>query len=162
MPAGRKVLPFSTKQARGTHRPCRDKDTYTPSSRKPRPPSWLNARAKGIFRREVNRLDEVKLASATFTEIISLLACRLEEVERFDGMLNDYVDDEGKKGNGYIYKTTNSFGDPILKEHPAVRLREKAIRHAHSLLAELGLTQSAAQKVGMAKQGKGKNEFEDI
>jgi len=162
MTAGRKVIPISIKQAKGTHQPCRDKDTYTPVSRKPVAPPWLNARAKAIFRREVKRLDEIKLASATYTGIIALLASRWEEAERFDKQLNESKGASGDSQNGYVYATTNSFGDPVLKEHPAVRLREKALRHVHSLLSELGLTPASAQKVGTPKKDGKKNAFSDF
>jgi P27 family predicted phage terminase small subunit len=109
----------------------------------------------------VRRLDDLGMASRSHTEAIALLACRMEEVERFDKMLNNSVDEKtGEKVNGYVYKTTNSYGDDILKEHPAVRLREKAARHVHSLLTEFGLTPAAAQKVGTPKKKEKKNEFE--
>ncbi len=162
MTAGRKVIPIGIKQAKGTHQPCRDRKTYTPSPRRPVPPSWLNQRASAIFRHMTGRLGEVGQASATHTEALALLSCRMEEVERFDKMLNEYVDADGNKGNGYIYKTTNSFGDPVLKEHPAVSLREKAARHVQSLLTEFGLTPASAQKVGTRKPAKEKNEFDDF
>ena len=100
------------------------------------------------------RLVEIGLDSATHTEILALLASRMEEVERFDKMLN-----EGE-GNNYVYQSSNSFGDPILKENPAVKLREKACKHVHALLVEFGLTPSAAQKVGTPKQKEKKSEFE--
>jgi P27 family predicted phage terminase small subunit len=162
MPAGRKVIPISIKQAKGTHQPCRDKETYTPAPGKPIPPSWLNTRAKGIFRHMSGRLDKVQRASETHTEVLAILASRMEEVERFDKILNESTDAGGNPQNGYVYATTNSFGDPILKEHPAVRCREKAIRHVHSLLAELGLTPASMQRVGTSKPGRVKNEFADF
>jgi len=151
---GRKAIPTQLKIVKGTHRPHRDKDVPEPSKEKPIPPGWLNKRAKAIFHHMVKRLDELGLASRSHTEAIALLACRMEEVERFDKMLND-----GNE-NGYVYKTTNSYGDDILKEHPAVRLREKAARHVHSLLTEFGLTPSSAQKVGTPKKKDKKNDFE--
>ena len=162
MGAGRKVIPIGIKQAKGTHQPCRDRETYTPAPGKPSPPSWLVHRAKGIFRHMSGRLDKVGRASETHTEVLALLASRMEEVERFDKMLNESADAEGKPQNGYVYATTNSYGDPILKEHPAVRCREKAMRHVHSLLAEIGLTPASMQKVGTPKQRREKNEFADF
>ncbi|MEN6297743.1 MAG: phage terminase small subunit P27 family [Rectinema sp.] len=153
---GRKVVPIDVKKARGTYRKDRDKKAPKPSPKKPAAPSWLNTRAKQIFNLMVKRLSEIGQASATYTEAIALLSSRMEEVERFDKILND-----GEE-NGYVYKTTNSFGDAILKEHPAVRLREKAARHVHSLLTEFGLTGASAQKVGaQPKEGDKKNEFEE-
>jgi P27 family predicted phage terminase small subunit len=161
MMAGRKVIPIEIKKVKGTNRPHREKEVPEPSKEKPLPPSWLNGRAKQIFHHMVRRLDDLGMASRSHTEAIALLACRMEEVERFDKMLNNSVDEKtGEKVNGYVYKTTNSYGDDILKEHPAVRLREKAARHVHSLLTEFGLTPAAAQKVGTPKKKEKKNEFE--
>jgi P27 family predicted phage terminase small subunit len=151
---GRKIIPIRIKQTKGTHRPHRDRDIPEPSKKKPLPPAWLNKRAKNIFHHMVKRLDELGLASRSHTEAIALLSCRMEEVERFDKMLND------DKENGYVYKTTNSYGDDVLKEHPAVKLREKAAKHVHALLVEFGLTPSSAQKVGTPKKKEKRNKFE--
>jgi P27 family predicted phage terminase small subunit len=153
--AGRKIIPIEQKKAKGTNRKHREKDVPNPSDRKPWPPGWLNKRAKQIFHHMVKRLDVLGLASSTYTEAIALLASRMEEVERFDRMLND------EKENGYVYQTTNSYGDPVLKEHPAVSLREKAAKHVHSLLTEFGLTGASAQKIGVKKEKTKKNDFED-
>lgn len=156
MGAGRKVIPIEIKKAKGTYQRCREKEVPKPSEKKPVPPSWLNKRARAIFRHMTNRLDELNLASRSHTEAIGLLACRMEEVERFDKMLNDAGE------NGYVYETTNSYGDRILKDHPAVKLREKAARHVHALLVEFGLTPASAQKVGKPKSSKKKNEFDEF
>ena len=150
--AGRKAIPIQLKVLKGTHQPCRDKDVPEPSKEKPLPPVWLNGRAKIIFRHMVRRLEALGMASRSHTEAIAVLACRMEEVERFDKMLNGAVDKEGNPENGYIYKTTISFGDDVLKEHPAVKLREKAARHVHTLLTDFGLTPASAQKVGTPKK----------
>lgn len=154
MGVGRKIIPIPIKKAKGTYQRCREREAPDPSKKKPYPPSWLNKRAKQIFWHMTKRLDDIGLASATHTEILALLCSRMEEVERFDKMLND------AETNGYVYKSTNSYGDSILKEHPSVSLREKAARHVHSLLVEFGLTPSAIQKVGAKKEKPKKNEFE--
>jgi P27 family predicted phage terminase small subunit len=162
MGAGRKVIPINIKKAKGTFQACREKIVPKPSSKRPIPPSWLNKRAKQIFRHMDGRLAELGMSSASHTEVLALLACRQEELERFDKMLNDTVPDEnGVVKGGYIYEAKNSFGDIILRDHPAVKLREKAARHVHSLLVEFGLTPSAAQKVGTKKETKKKNEFDE-
>jgi len=154
--AGRKVIPIGIKKAKGTYRKTREKEVPPPSKEKPIPPTWLNKRAKQIFQHMVRRLDEIGLASRTYTEGIALLSCRMEEVERFDKMLND------SEANGYVYKSTNSYGDDILKEHPAVKLREKAVRHVHALLVEFGLTGASAQKIGTKKKEAKTNEFDEF
>jgi phage terminase small subunit len=167
---GRKVIPIPIKKAKGTYQKCRDKGSIEPSSKKPHPPSWLTPRAKQIFHQITKRLEDTGRASATFTEVQALLASRLEEVERFDKMLNGEIsiefekgegeEKEAKKINGYVYVTTNSFGDPILKDNPAVAQRKEAMRHAHSLLAELGLTHVSAEKFGSRGNKPKKNDFE--
>jgi len=149
---GRKVIPIEEKKAKGTHRPCRDKDVPAPSKKKPLPPTWLNKRAKMIFHHMVKRLEELSLASRSHTEALSLLASRMEELETFDKLLNT--------GEGYTYKIETEDGGFIIKEHPVVKLREKAARHVHSLLTEFGLTPASAQKVGTPKQKTKNNDFE--
>lgn len=161
--AGRKAIPSQIKLVTGTFRKDREKEVKPPSDKKPTPPLWLNTRSKQIFQHMVKRLAEIGLASATYTEAIALLSARMEEVERFDKMLNEGTKDaDGNSANGYVYQTTNSFGDSILKEHPAVKLREKAARHVHALLTEFGLTGASAQKVGVKKEKKKTNEFSDF
>ncbi len=161
--AGRKAIPTHIKLIKGTLRKDRIKDIPPPSEKKPLPPTWLNTRAKQIFQHMVKRLDEIGLASATYTEAIALLSSRMEEVERFDKILNELSNSEdGKATGGYFYKTTNSLGSSVLREHPAVRLREKAARHVHALLTEFGLTGASAQKVATKKQEKKTNEFSDF
>jgi P27 family predicted phage terminase small subunit len=149
---GRKALPTQIKKAKGTHRPFRDKDVPTPSSKKPLPPAWLNSRAKQIFRHMVKRLSVLDMASQSHTETIALLACRLEEVERYDKIINE---------QGYVYATVNFRGDKIIKVRPEMALKEKALKQSQQLLAEFGLTPASAQKAGTPKEKKKKhNEFE--
>lgn len=162
--SGRKTLPFVVKQAKGTARPEREKKTYTPSSKQPLPPAWLNRRAKQIFRHFINhRLKELKMDSRSHTEIIALYAARSEELERFDKLLSE---------KGYTYEITLSTGQPTkanpnpplvtrMVERPEVKLREKAAIHVHRLLVEFGLSPASAQKVGVVKdKGKKNSEFD--
>jgi P27 family predicted phage terminase small subunit len=147
--AGRKIIPMEEKKAKGTYRPHRDKGTPETSSKKPHPPEWMTKRAKQIFHLLTKRLGS--RASATYTEVQALCASRMDEVERFDKILNEAA---------YVYITANSFGDQVMKPRPEVSMRKEAMRHVQSLLAELGLTMTAAHKVG-APQGKKKgNEFD--
>ena len=153
--AGRKPIPNYLKIAKGTLRKDRQKEIPEASNSKPIPPSWLNKRAKQIFHQLTRRLEGNGCrASSTYTEIHSICASRLEEVERFDKALND------ERQNGYVYTTTNAFGDAILKDNPMVAMREKAMRHVQSLLVEMGLTYIAATKVGIKKESPKKNDFE--
>lgn len=151
MAAGRKIIPMEEKKAKGTYRGCRDKGEPEVSDKKPIPPSNLNKRAKQIFHLITNRLGS--RATSTYTEVQAMLAVRLQEIEEYDKTLEK---------EGMTYKTSNSFGDPIVKEHPASRLREKAMRHAQSLLIELGLTHISGLKFGTGKKETKKNDFSDF
>ena len=148
---GRKTIPINIMRAKGTLKKHRIKNVPDPSDKRPISPSWLNKRAKQIFWHMTNRLNDIGLASRTHTEAIAALSSRMEEVERFDKILND---------EGYFYNAKNSLGFEVKKEHPAAKLREKAIRHVHSLLTEFGLTPASIQKVGSTKKKPRGNDFE--
>lgn len=149
MGVGRKVLPMEIKKAKGTFQACRHKGTPETSDKKPVPPSWLTPRAKQIFHLLSKRLGD--RATATYTEVQALCASRMDEAERFDKILNEA---------SYVYITANSFGDQVMKPRPEVAMRKEAMRHVQSLLAELGLTATAAHKVGATQEKKKGNEFE--
>lgn len=149
MGVGRKVLPIEIKKAKGTYQACRDKGTPKTSDKKPVPPSWLTPRAKQIFHLLSKRLGD--RATATYTEVQALCASRMHEVEMFDKVLNEA---------SYVFMTVDSFGNDVIKARPEVSMRKEAMRHVQSLLAELGLTMTAAHKVGAAQEKKKGNEFE--
>jgi P27 family predicted phage terminase small subunit len=148
---GRKPIPIGIKKAKKTYRKHRDKNSPAPSKERMVAPSWLNQRAKRIFSTLKDRLDELCMASKTFTEALALLACRLEEVRRY----SEIVETEG-----YMLERMDRNGSVILKLHPAVRMREFALNHAHKLLVEFGLTASSIQRVGKLKTTKKKNDFD--
>jgi len=162
--AGKKVIPISEKVAKGTFRPERQKKIPKPDERLPIPPSWLNKRAKQIFRLLVKRITSITVASIDHTEAISLLASRLEEVQRLDKYLNQF---------GYTYEqngiiTVGKGEDKkkivvvlAIRPRPEVKQRHEAMKHLHSLLLEFGLTASSLGRVkAKDKEGKDHNEFE--
>jgi len=164
--AGRKPIPWPVKVAKGTARNERKKDNPDPSPDLPLPPAWINKRAKQIFHHLVNnRLSHLNLASRSYTEKIALLACRMEEVERLDKILQ-------KGGYTYTYQVAayrkpskDSPEPPLLDrtaQRPEVKWREKAMHHVDTLLASFGLDPSSAQKVGSTKSQKKKSEFDGI
>ena len=141
--AGRKIVPIEIKKLKGTYRKCRDRNPPPSSKGRPTAPAWLNTAAKRKFGIVVRRLDDLSMASSSYTEAIALLASRLEEVERHTRILED---------EGYLLDD---------RPHPANKLRELAFNHAHKLLVEFGLTASAIQKVGAKmKEKPKKNPFE--
>lgn len=156
MTKGRKLIPIPIKKAKGTYRKHRDRNAPAPSDKKPYPPDRLNTRAKQIFWHMVGRLNEIGLATRTHTEAITELALYMEEEERFNKLLSE--------GGGlrHFYKTSDTAGNEVWKEHPVVRLRDKAAKMVYRYLVEFGLTAASAQKVGPGQKKKTSNEFDDF
>ena len=156
--AGRKVLPINEKVAKGTFRPERQKKIPKPDERLPIPPSWLNKRAKQIFRLEVKRISGITVASIDHTRAISMLAIRAEQVER----LTKFLDINGSTYEKDVW--VGGKGGCIVKElhvRPEVKERHEAMKHLHSLLLEFGLTASSLGRVAAKpKKDKEENEFE--
>src|SRR5437899_840169 len=103
-------------------------------------PRWLTKRGVEIFDNIVALLDEMGLASSADTQIITLCASRIEEIEITTVMVED---------SGRIYETTNDSGQTMVRSRPEVAQRSEAMRHAQSLLSELGLTPAARSKVSV-------------
>lgn len=152
--SGRKVLPINVKQAKGTLDKSREKKRTAgikPVDEIPLAPEMLNESQKKHFDSIVSDINGVGQASKTFVKLYTLLAIRLEEIERYDSYLLE---------NGIHYQTSNSFGDAILKHRPEYQAWDKAMRHAHTLLTEVGLTHGGIVKIPpKPKEDKG-NDFE--
>jgi len=163
---GAKVIPMIEKQAKGTFRPERQKKIPKPDERLPIPPSWLNRRAKQIFRLLVGRIKSITVASIDHTEAISLLASRLEEVQRLDKYLNEFGFTYEQKGIVSSGKGENRRQEVVIlaiRPRPEVKQRHEAMKHLHSLLLEFGLTASSLSRVAAKdKKSKEENEFSDF
>jgi P27 family predicted phage terminase small subunit len=94
------------------------------------------------------RLEPLGLASSTHTETIALAAVRMADIESYDESIEEH---------GHMYETKTVAKDRILKANPAVAMRNEALRHLQSLLAELGLTPTSIGKAD-ASIGRGKKE----
>ena len=149
----RKTIPTAVKEMKGTLKKCRTPVAeLVPSSNKPRPPHWLNDRAKEVFEELVLILDEMQLASASQVDMLTLLSQRMEEVERFSVYLDD---------GGTSYESENKLGQTMWRAYPEVAQKNEAMRHAHSLLSEFGLSPASAAKVSVPK-GEGENPWENL
>lgn len=85
---------------------------------------------------------EMGLDSATFTELLALAAERMEEIDECNAIIAEY---------GRIIETTTEAGSVLLRANPAVTMRNEAMRHLQSLLAEFGLTPTSAARIGAKK-----------
>jgi len=138
--AGKKKLPKDWKILNGTHQPCRDNvDGPEPLKEKPVPPSHLNERAVYHFNRFVDLMGD--RASATFVDILALAAITAEDVERYYQIIYETP----------CFKTVDSFGNDILKNHPLSVPYKEAKRHHHTLLSELQLVPSKVADAGKKK-----------
>lgn len=144
MSAGRKRVPDNLKVIRGTDQPCRMRpDAPDPVEDMPRPPGWLSRRGCEHFGALRERLNGVRLATATDTEMLAMAASRLAEIEELSAFIDEH---------GIIQHTTNTKGDPVIKHNPAVQQRNEAMRHLQSLLAEFGLSPASRGKVSAPKK----------
>jgi phage terminase small subunit len=138
---GKKKLPTQLKIVKGTYQPCRDDvNAPEPDKRKPVAPSHLNERARFHFDRFVELMGD--RASVSFVDVLTLAAITAEDVERFYQVIYETP----------FFKTVDSFGNDVLKSHPATVQYKEAKRHHHTLLSELGLVPSKMADSGGKKK----------
>lgn len=141
---GRKRKPDHLKIVSGTDQACRMNPSAPPApTTLPRAPDWLSQRATEIFDGLVSTLDEMGIASSADTAVIAMAASRLEEVEITTALVED---------NGRTYETTTESGGTMYRSRPEVAQRSDAMKHAQSLLSEMGLTPAARSKVSVTKK----------
>lgn len=149
---GRKRKPDHLKVVSGTDRPDRTNDAAPIApARLPIAPGWITVRGAEIFDQLVALLDEMGIASCADTQIITLCASRIEEVEITTALIED---------NGRTYETVSDTGS-MFRSRPEVAQRNEAMRHAQSLLSELGLTPAARSKVSVTNKPEG-NPFKNL
>ena len=144
MAKGRKKLPDQLKLIRGTLQKCRasgasggqDETTMTA-------PEGLSEAARVHFAALRESVAQLGLDSATFTETLALAAGRMEEIDECNVIIAEH---------GRIIETVTEAGSVLLRANPAVTMRDSAMRHLQSLLAEFGLTPSSIGRVGAKKK----------
>ncbi len=142
---GRKPYPF--KHLKGTERGTDHEEAPVPEETLPEVPDDVELPDAVVkwFNRMTERLEAMNCASKSHTEMLVLLAKRLAEIDECDKNIVEH---------GYIYESTTDRGGYMLKGNPAVSQRSEAMRHAHSLLTEFGLSLSAVMKVKVPKKDK--------
>ncbi|CAM3092432.1 phage terminase small subunit P27 family [Paracoccus nototheniae] len=137
--AGRKRKPDILKKLTGTAQPSRMNAAAPPPNQgEATAPDWLSARGAELFAQISGTLVGMGIASPDDQHTLALLSSRLEEVE----ILTSVVEDAGR-----TYKAEGG----LWKARPEVSMRNEAMRHAQSLLAEFGLTPAARSKVSAGK-----------
>lgn len=136
--------PSHLKVVSGTAQKCRmNPDEPDAPKGAPDAPLWLSDRATEIFAGLCATIDGMGYLSTADQHVIAQAASRLEEVE----IATARVEDEGR-----TYDTSNAAGERMIRPNPMVAQRSEAMRHAHALLSELGLTPAARSKVSAGKK----------
>jgi len=149
---GRKKKPKLQKKLEGTYRKDRDNSkSPDPSQELPIAPATFNELSQRWFDTLIERLQVQGYASASHTEVIAMAAMRLAEIEDLTQRLH--------KHKSPVYKTKNTHGQTVWKARPEVAMRNEAMRHAQSLLAELGLTPTSMNKVALPKGKTGESKW---
>lgn len=141
---GRPRKPTHLKVISGTARKDRDNPNEPAAPvGAPGAPIWLSGRAAEIFAGLCSTIHGMGYLSTADQHVIAMASSRLEEVE----IATARVEDEGR-----TYETTNAQGERMIRPNPMVAQRSEAMRHAHALLSELGLTPAARSKVSAGKK----------
>lgn len=141
---GRPRKPSHLKVVTGTAQKCRmNPDEPSAPVGAPDAPLWLSSRAAEIFSGLCSTIHGMGYLSTADQHVFAMAASRLEEIE----IATARIEDEGR-----TYETTNAQGERMIRPNPMVAQRSEAMRHAHSLLSELGLTPAARSKVSAGKK----------
>lgn len=113
-------------------------------------PLHLSDLAQLIFRDIAGMLEQQGRAEPHFAQHVALLAQRLEQIQRFQAVLEMTGDTctstTVRKVDGQQVMTE------MIRARPEVAMLSDAMRHAQSLLGELMLNPSAAMKVATGKK----------
>ncbi|NPD15755.1 phage terminase small subunit P27 family [Xinfangfangia sp. D13-10-4-6] len=141
--AGRKKTPDHLKLVKGTAQKCRmNPEAPAANTGTATAPAWLSERAAELFDQISATLLGMGIASPDDMHVLALAASRIEEVEILTAVIEDA---------GCTYQTEAG----LWKARPEVAMRNEAMRHAQSLLAEFGLTPAARSKVSAGKPAEG-------
>lgn len=136
--AGRKRKEPALKALTGTNRPDRELvQGEAPPAGAMIAPLHLSNLAQLHFKSIALILEEQKRASPHYAEHVALLALRLEQIQRYQAVLE-------MEGDTYEATTANGF---IIRARPEVAMLSDALRQAQSLLGELMLNPSAALRI---------------
>ncbi len=114
------------------------------------PPIHLSDLAQLIFRDIAGMLEQQGRAEPFFAQHVALLAQRLEQIQRFQSVLE-------MMGDTCTSKTVRKVGGEqviteMIRARPEVAMLSDAMRQAQSLLGEMMLNPAAAMKIASGKK----------
>lgn len=137
--SGRKRIEPAVKRLRGTERSDRDGQAPPPALvGTMHAPFYLSDPAQLLFGSIAKILGAQGRASPHYVEIVALLAQRLEQIQRWQAVL---------ECEGDTYESATAHGI-MIRKRPEVQMLSDAMRHAHALLGELMITPSTALRLG--------------
>lgn len=116
------------------------------------PPIHLSDLAQLIFGQIVDQLEMEGRADARYVQQVALLAIRLEQVQRWQAVLET---------TGDTYETVSATGSLMIRARPEVTMLSDAMRQSQSLLGELMLNPVAALRIANGKDD-APGEFDDF
>lgn len=144
--AGRKPKSGKLKQLAGTDRKSRQVSSGEQSGDEPMIcPLHLSDLAQLHFKTLANILADQTRASPHFAEHVALCALRLEQIQRYQAVLE-------MEGDTFTSESIKKVGDQIVitrmvRARPEAAMLSDAMRHAQSLLSELMLNPASAMKI---------------
>ena len=134
----------------GTTRVDRENAIAPPATDAPMmAPMHLSDQAQLLFGSIVKILEEQKRADAHYSEHVALLAQRLEQIQRYQAVLE-------VEGDTFVSESAKAIGKGdsarvvitrMIRARPEVAMLSDAMRHAQSLLSELMLNPAAALRI---------------
>lgn len=150
--SGRRPKSPALKALAGTDRADRQHTPATSSDAPMFAPLHLSDLAQLHFDSIAGMLAAENRANPHFSEHVALLALRLEQIQRYQAVL---------EVEGDTYKTTTAKGDTMYRTRPEVAMLSDAMRHAQSLLGELMLNPAAALRLA-TPGGAPADDFDDF
>lgn len=115
-------------------------------------PLHLSDLGQLMFAEIANMLAEANRANPHYAQHIALLAQRLEQIQRWQAVL---------EVEGDTYETTTATGGLMIRARPEVAMLSDAMRQTQSLIGELMLNPSAALRIADGHK-KPVGEFDDF
>ncbi|MDG6079763.1 P27 family phage terminase small subunit [Erythrobacter litoralis] len=144
--SGRKRKEPALKQLAGTERADRENEVGTPASTGAMIcPLHLSDLAQLHFESLAKILEEQDRASPHYAEHVALLAQRLEQIQRYQAVIE-------VEGDTFTSESAKKIGNQLVvtrmvRARPEVAMLSEAMRHAQSLIAELMLNPAAALRI---------------
>jgi hypothetical protein len=156
---GAKPKPRELKVLAGTLRPDRDNpDAPEPSPDLPQPPAYLTVLERKAFLILRSRLEEIKIASKSHTEMLALAARELATVEELARFI-------AKEGRTYRTKGRGKHATWMTRTRPEVAQLQEASRRLAIYLGEFGLSPASSVRVKVPAKGskkKGSGGWQDL